>query len=240
MFIAKCTLAIWQHPIAKHSLVIMATTYCLNRNDRVSSFYWTRGSKLCFLACFSYFSRYFHILVFSLNCYLLISLRLSWLHGNPIFCLVSCTLGTLSWYNVHAPPCIWHWTCGFLKARCSWEPGSRLTTGEFSPFCLLPKVSHANIRWTNANHTFLTHKNSWTDTFSHDISPAKLHSTAWVWNPQEISKLVNKVDCWVPCALLKAIVRAFLATKSFAAGSSTYPCHIWHASQSQSQGTSYL
>jgi hypothetical protein len=66
-------LAIWRHPIAKHSLAIMATTYCLNRNNRVSSFYWTRGSKLCFLTCFFYFSCYFHILVFSLNCYILIS-----------------------------------------------------------------------------------------------------------------------------------------------------------------------
>ncbi len=115
---------------------------------------------------------------------------------------------------------------GFLKARRSWERGSRLTTGEFSPFCFSPKVSGANIHWTNANHTFLTHKNPRTDTFLHDISPAKLCSTARVWNSQGISKLVDKVDWRVPCALLKAIVRAFLATKFFAAGSSTYPCHM--------------
>jgi hypothetical protein len=87
-------------------------------------------------------------------------------------------------------------------------------------------VSGLNICWANANHTFLTHKNPQTDTFLHDISPVKLRSTAWVRNPQEISKLVHKVDCWVPCALLKAIVQAFLATKSLAAGSSTYPCHM--------------
>jgi hypothetical protein len=84
-------------------------------------------------------------------------------------------------------------------------------------FCLLPKVSEANVRWANVNHTFLTHNNPRTETFSRDISPAKLRSTARVWNPQGISKLVNKVDCRVPQALLKAIVRAFLATKSFAA-----------------------
>jgi hypothetical protein len=95
-----------------------------------------------------------------------------------------------------------------------------------SPFRPLLKVSGANVRWSNAYDTFLTHKNPQTDTFSLDISPAKLHSTARVWNPQGISKLVNKVDCWVPCAFLNAIVRAFLATKSFAAGSSTYPCHM--------------
>ncbi len=106
-------------------------------------------------------------------------------------------------------------------------------------FCLLPEVSGVNVHWAKTSHTFLTHKNPQTDTFSCDISPAKLCSTAQVWNPQGISKLVNKVDCWVPCALLKAIVRAFLAMKSFAAGSSMYPCHM-ASSQSQSRGTSYL
>jgi hypothetical protein len=152
-------LAIWRQPIAKHSLAIMATSNCLNRNNRVSSFYWTRGSKLCFITCFSYFSCYFHILVFLQNRYLLISSCLSWLHGNPISHPVSRTIGTPSWYVVHAPPYFWHRTRGFLKARRSWEPGSRLTTGELSPFRLLPKVSHANVHWANANHIFLTHKN---------------------------------------------------------------------------------
>ncbi len=93
-------------------------------------------------------------------------------------------------------------------------------------FHLLPKVSEANVQWAIVDHTFLTHKNPRTDTFSRDISPAKLRRTARVWNPEGISKLVNKVDCRVLCALLKAIVWAFLATKSFAAGSSTYPCHM--------------
>ncbi len=45
-------------------------------------------------------------------------------------------------------------------------------------FRLSPKVSDANIRWANANYTFLTHKSPWTDTSLHDISPAKLRSTA--------------------------------------------------------------
>ncbi len=64
----------------------LATSYCINRNDRVSSFYWTRGSKLSFLTCFSYFSHYFLILEFLQNRYSLISLGLSQLHGNPISC----------------------------------------------------------------------------------------------------------------------------------------------------------
>ncbi len=59
-------------------------TQSLNSIDRVSSFYWTRGSKLCFLTPFSYFSCYFLTLVSSQNHYLLISLCLSWLHRNPI------------------------------------------------------------------------------------------------------------------------------------------------------------
>jgi hypothetical protein len=36
----------------------------LNSNNSVTSFSWTRGSKLCFLTRFYYFSRYFLILVF--------------------------------------------------------------------------------------------------------------------------------------------------------------------------------
>jgi hypothetical protein len=58
--IAKRSLAILQQPIAKHMLAILATSYHLNRNNKVSSFYWTRESKQCFLTCFSYFSRYFY------------------------------------------------------------------------------------------------------------------------------------------------------------------------------------
>jgi hypothetical protein len=56
-------------------------------------------------------------------------------------------------------------------------------------FCLSLKVSEANVHWVNANYAFLTHKNPQTDTFSRDISPAKLRSTAWEWNSQGISNL---------------------------------------------------
>jgi hypothetical protein len=37
--IAKCMLAIWRLSIAKYLLGISATSYRLNRNNRVSSFY---------------------------------------------------------------------------------------------------------------------------------------------------------------------------------------------------------
>jgi hypothetical protein len=108
----------------------------------------------------------------------------------------------------------------------------RVVFSKQDAFRLLPMVSGANVHWANKNDTFLTHKNPQTDTFLCDISPAKLRSTFWVWNPQGIFKLMNKVDWRVPCALLKAIVQAFLATKSFAAGSSTYPCHMACVSKS--------
>ncbi len=179
------------------------------------------------------------LLVFLQNCYLLISLHLSRLHGNPISCPISCTLGTPSQYILHAPLCFWHRTRGFLKARHSWELGSSLTTGEFFLFRLLPKVSSANVRWTEHVSYFFSLKNPQTDTFLRDLGLAKLRSTARVWNPQGISKLVIKVDC---C----------LSYDSFLALCSRYsvglPCYkilfqrdpqrtpaIWHASQSQSQ-----
>ncbi len=81
---------------------------------------------------------------------------------------------------------------GFLEARCLWEPGSSL----FSLFGLLPKVSGVNVRC-------LSHKNPQTDTFLRDFGLAKLRSTAWVWNHQGISKLVNRliVACLMTASL---------------------------------------
>jgi hypothetical protein len=93
----------------------------------------TRGSKLCFLKCFSYFSRYFHILVFLRNCYVLTFLRPFSGARESDFSSHFLYLGTPSWYIIHSPPCFWHRTRGFLEARRSWEPGSRLTTGKFLP-----------------------------------------------------------------------------------------------------------
>jgi hypothetical protein len=122
--------------------------------------------------------------------------------------------------------------CGFLEARLSWKPGSRLTTDEIFPFPPLAKGFWCNCQLDKCKSYLSYSQNPWTDTFLHDISPAKLCSTARLRNAQWISKLMNKVDCWVPCALLKVIVRAFLATKSLAVGSSTYPCHMACVSKS--------
>jgi hypothetical protein len=151
---------------------------------------------------------------------------LSRLHRNQISRPISCTLALQAGMSYMRPHVTGTERMGFLKQDACGNLVVDPLPVKISPFHLLPKVSGANVCWTNANHTFLTHKIPQTDTFLCDISPAKLRSTAQVRNPQGISKLVNKVDCWVPCALLKAIVRAFLATKSFAMGSSTYPCHM--------------
>ncbi len=135
------------------------------------------------------------LLVFLRNRYLLVSSRLSWLHGNLIFCPVSCTIGTPSWYIIHVPPCFRHRMQEFFKARCSWEPGSSLTTSEFSLFRHLPKVSAVNVFGMNTIHTFLSHKNPWTDTFLRALGLAKLCSTARVWNHQKDIQTREQVDC---------------------------------------------
>ncbi len=156
--IAKCLLAIWQQSIAKHMLAILATSYCLNRNDRVSSFYWTRGSKLCFLTCFSYFSCYFHILVFLQNCYLLISFC-AFLGCMGIWFLVPFLVPlALQASTSYMRPHISGTECvGFLKqdARVNLVVASLPVNFPLSAFCqrFLVQTSVG----LNANHTFLTH-----------------------------------------------------------------------------------
>jgi hypothetical protein len=127
----------------------------LSSNNRVSSFYLIRGSQHCFLTSCSYLNRYFLFLVFSHNCYLLVSLRLFWLHGNPI----SCPFFSYLWYSkvprrMCTPIFLVHMK-RFLKARCSLEPGIRISTSFLSPFRLLPKVSHAYVHWALRSIPFL-------------------------------------------------------------------------------------
>ncbi len=192
-----------------------------NRYDRVSSFYWTRGSKLCFLIRFSYFSCYFLSLVFLQNCYSLISLHLSWLCRNPISCPVSQTPLALQGSTLYMRPHVSGTECmGFSKQEAHGNLVT-LTTSDLSPF------GFSECSWCKhllgERESYLSYsQKSLSSTFLHDIRPSKLRRVARVRNPLGISKLVNKVNCWVPCALL-TILRAFLATKSFAAGSSMYP-----------------
>jgi hypothetical protein len=118
----------------------------LSSNNRISSFYWIRGSKHCFFTSFSNLNHYFLFLVYLRNHYLLVSLGLSWLHGRVPHC-------------TRAPIFLAPMTC-FLKARCLREPGTRISTDFLSPFHLLPRVSHTNVHWAIANHTFSSHLKS--------------------------------------------------------------------------------
>ena len=93
----------------------LATSLLLSSNDRISSFYWIRGSKHCFLTCFSNLNCYFLCLVFSHNCYLLVSSHLSWLRGTPISHPVFSYLWFSEYHVIHAPPYFWYTSCVFLK-----------------------------------------------------------------------------------------------------------------------------
>ncbi len=129
--VAKFTLAILRHPIASSS-------------GRICNFNWIRGSKYCFLTSFSNLYCYFHFLVFLRHCYLLVYLHLSWLHGTPISHPVFISFVLRIPRCIYAPKFMAHITC-FLKVRHLWGPGTRNSTGIFSPFRLLPKVSRANV-----------------------------------------------------------------------------------------------
>ncbi len=107
------------------------------------------------------------------------------------------------------------------------------------------KVSCANVHWTERKSylSFLS-KSSNRHFLAWHKPPLSQHSTARDWNLQGISNLVNRliVAClktaagWLlkhslhliafqlaPYTLFQSIVRIFLATKSFAVGSSTDP-----------------
>ncbi len=116
----------------------------LSSNNRICSLNWIRGSKHCFLTSFSNLNRYFLLLVFLHNSYLLVFLRFSWLHGNLISLPICIPFVLQIPHRTCAPISLAH-MMHFLKARCSWEPGTRISTGFLSPFRPLPKVSHANV-----------------------------------------------------------------------------------------------
>ncbi len=87
----------------------------LSSNDRICSFYWIRGSKHCFLTSFSNLHCYFLCQVLLHGCFLLVSLHVSWLHGNPISHPVFSYLWFSEYHVVHAPPYFWHTLCLFSK-----------------------------------------------------------------------------------------------------------------------------
>ncbi len=125
---------------------------------------------------------------------------------------------------------------GFSKqdARVNLVVASLLVNFPFSAFCrrFLLQTSVG----LNTIHTFLSHKNPWTAIFLRYLGLAKLRSTARVWNFQGTSKLVNRL---IVACLMTASSRftqgnsaGLPCYKSFAAGLSTYPCHMASVSKS--------
>ncbi len=77
-----CIHLVWLNDVSMTSPALLndvgqASSLLLNSNDRVGSFYWSRGSKLGFLTSLSYLNCYFLILGFLCSHCLLVSLRLS-------------------------------------------------------------------------------------------------------------------------------------------------------------------
>jgi hypothetical protein len=133
---------------------------------------------------------------------------------------------------------------GFSKqdARGSLVVASLLAN--FPYFCLLPKVSAANVRWTEHDSYLSYSQNPQTDTFLRDLGLAKLRSTARIWNHLGISKLVNKLI--VACQMTVSLCFAqsdnadLPRYKCFTAGSSTYPCHMACISKSVTKDVTSL
>ncbi len=143
------------------------------------------------------------LLVFLLNCYLLLSQRQ---------------------YIVHAPPCFWNRMQGFLKSKTLVEPSSSSTTGTFSPFRTLRKASVVNVHWTDMTHTFLSHKNSRADTFLRQPSYAVQPKHGITRGSQTREKKVDcclSYDSFLAHASLQGNSAALPCYECFAAGSST-------------------
>ncbi len=150
----------------------------------------------------------------------------------------------------------------FLEARCLQEPGTRISTRFLSPFCLLPKVSHANVHWAITNCTFSSHIISLNWHFLAWRKPLlSQRSTARARNPQGISNLVNQgwllLVWWQLLDNSPSALGTWLHSSRFLALCSIRLCRpslqknslqripqqtlaIWYVSQSQSQGTSHL
>jgi hypothetical protein len=136
----------------------LATSVLLSSDDRICSFIWIRGSKHSFLTSFSNFYRYFLFLVFLQRCYLLFSLQLSWLRGTPIShpIYTFCTPNTTSYMCSHISGT--HYACSQSKTLVgTWYQDLYRHSFPIPPF--FPKVSHANVHWVIANHTFSSHLN---------------------------------------------------------------------------------
>ncbi len=170
-----------------------------------------------FLTRFSYFSCYFLILVFFHNCYLLIYHALSRLNGNHFlvpFLIPLALRGSTSYMRPQ--------NLGTARVVSRSKTISAFLAKGFWWKCPFGECeSYLSYSQKLSDRHFLAwHKPRWATQYSPGME-----------SPRSF-QLMNKVDCYVPRALCNSIVRTFLATKTFAAGSSTYPCHIACVSKS--------
>ncbi len=132
----------------------------LSSNDRVSSFYCIRGSKHYILTSFSYLNRYSLFLVFSQNCYLLVSSRLSWLHGKLFLSLFLIPLVLLKKYAHGYLPSLPIFYVFAKRGECikdtfgrahHWKLARRAGCTSCTP---CSSVSHSHGQCSHRNHSF--------------------------------------------------------------------------------------
>ncbi len=165
----------------------------LSSNNRISSFYWIRWSKHCFLISFSNLNRYFLFLVFLCNGYLLVCLHLSWLHGNLISHPVFLYLWFSEYHIVHAPPYFWHTWHVFSKqdARGNLVQELVLVLFPHSAFCQWFLMQTSFGRLQIIPFPLTQRSSNWHLLVWHKPLLSQC-STAQARNPKGISKGVNQ------------------------------------------------
>ncbi len=163
----------------------------LSRNNRISSFYWIRGSKNCFLTSFSNLYCFFLFLVFFAEA-LLTSFFAPFLAAREsIFSSHFLYLWFSKYHLVHAPPYFWHTWRVFFKQDARGNLVQELVPVSHSAFCqrLLMLMSIGSSRII----PFLLTQNSLNWHFLTWHKPMLSQcSTCQARNPHGISKVVNQ------------------------------------------------
>ncbi len=163
----------------------------LSSDNRICSFNWIRGGKHCFLTTFSNLNCYFLFLVFSRNCYLLVSSRFSQLRKNPISHPIFLYLWYSEYHVLHALPYFWHVWCVFLKQGARGNLVQKLVLVYRSAFC--QRFLMRTFVGSSRIIPFLLMQNSlnWHFLAWHK-PPLSQCSTAQARNPLGISKVMNQ------------------------------------------------
>ncbi len=165
----------------------------LSSNDRICSFYWIRWSKHCFLACFSNLYCYFLCLVFLHGCYLLVSLHLSRLRGNPISHPNFSYLWFSEYHVVHAPRYFCHTLRVFLKQDARGNLVQELVPAFFPHSAFRQRfLMQMSIRSLQIIPLLLTPNSSYWHFLAWHKPTLSQCSIVQERNPQRIFKVVNQ------------------------------------------------